>query len=59
MTLDSDDPALVSMRAWHREVDLRGSGSVLSGQLAFPITARGRSTTKGLQYWVPELALSS
>ena len=41
--IDENDPALVSLRAWHRPVDLeRFPDSALHGQFAFPMTARGQ-----------------
>jgi hypothetical protein len=41
--VDENDPALVSMRAWHRPVDLElVPGSALRGQFAFPMMARGQ-----------------
>ena len=41
--VDEDDPAIVSMRAWHRPVDLQSiAGSALQGQFAFPMVSRGK-----------------
>jgi hypothetical protein len=41
--IDENDPALVSLRAWHKAVDLETMpGSALSGQFAFPMVAGGR-----------------
>ena len=37
-----NDPAIVSLRTWNARVDLHGIGSVLNGEFAYPMTARGR-----------------
>jgi len=40
--IDENDPALVSLRAWRKPLDLeRYPGSALHGQFAFPMLARG------------------
>lgn len=39
---DENDPAIISLRAWHRPVDLHATESVLHGEFAYPMVARGR-----------------
>ncbi len=39
---DENDPAIVSLRAWHRRVDLHANQSALHGEFAYPMVARGR-----------------
>ena len=39
---DENDPAIVSLRAWHRPVDLHITESRLRGEFAYPMVARGR-----------------
>ncbi|MBV9233226.1 MAG: GAF domain-containing protein [Candidatus Eremiobacteraeota bacterium] len=39
---DENDPAIVSLRAWHRPVDLHATQSALRGEFAYPMVARGR-----------------
>jgi hypothetical protein len=41
---DANDPAIVSLRAWHRPVDLHATESALQGEFAYPMVARGRLT---------------
>ena len=42
-TIDENDPALVSLRAWHKPVELAEfPESALRGQVAFPMVSRGR-----------------
>jgi hypothetical protein len=39
----SDDPAIVSLRAWHKQVDLTAvDGTAIAGEWAYPMVARGR-----------------
>lgn len=41
--VDENDPAIVALSAWHKPIDLHDvSESRLCGELAFPITSRGR-----------------
>jgi len=39
-----NDPAIVSLRAWHGRVDLHAAESALRGEFAYPMVARGRLT---------------
>lgn len=39
---DNDDPAIVALRAWHKPLDLHDVETALTGELAFPMVARGR-----------------
>ena len=39
---EQNDPAIVSMRAWHKRVDLHGIKSALQGEYAYPMVARAR-----------------
>jgi len=41
---DENDAAIVSLRAWHRRVDLHATESTLHGEFAYPMVARGRLT---------------
>jgi hypothetical protein len=41
---DMNDPAIVSLRAWHRPVDLHATESALRGEFAYPMVARGGLT---------------
>lgn len=37
-----NDPAIVSLRTWHRVLDLHGVDTQLHGEFAYPMIARGR-----------------
>ena len=37
-----NDPAIVSLRAWHRRLDLHGVATKLKGEFAYPMVSRGR-----------------
>jgi GAF domain-containing protein len=39
---DGNDPAIVSLRAWRKPLDLRDIDSQMQGELAYPMFARGR-----------------
>lgn len=42
-SIDENDPAIVALNAWHKPIDLHDlAGSKLCGELAFPMTSRGR-----------------
>ncbi len=41
-SVDENDPAIVTLRAWHKPVDLRSRDSKLEGDVAYPMFARGR-----------------
>ncbi len=40
--IDDNDEAFVALRAWHRMLDLRTVRTVLPGEFAYPLVARGR-----------------
>ncbi len=40
--VSENDPAIVSLRTWHRVVDLHEVNSKLKGEFAYPMVARGR-----------------
>jgi hypothetical protein len=40
-SVSEDDPAIVSLRAWHKSISLAGNGTALVGDVAFPMSARG------------------
>jgi hypothetical protein len=40
--VSENDPAIVSLRAWKKALDLHGLQTKLPGELAFPMVARGR-----------------
>jgi hypothetical protein len=40
--VDEDDPAVLAIRSWHEPVDLHRYDTALTGERAFPMTARGR-----------------
>lgn len=42
LSYDENDPAIVRLRATRQTLDLRGTGSALEGDVAFPMIARGR-----------------
>ncbi|HTU69110.1 MAG TPA: hypothetical protein VMF11_02225 [Candidatus Baltobacteraceae bacterium] len=37
-----NDPAIVSLRTWHRKLDLHGVDTQLRGEFAYPMVSRGR-----------------
>jgi hypothetical protein len=37
-----NDPAIVSLRTWHRKLDLHGIDTQLEGEFAYPMVSRGR-----------------
>jgi hypothetical protein len=37
-----NDPAIVSLRTWHRKLDLHGVDTKLEGEFAYPMVSRGR-----------------
>jgi hypothetical protein len=41
-TVSENDPAIVTLRAQHRTLDLHGMNTQLRGEFAFPMVARGR-----------------
>ncbi len=42
LTVGENDPAIVAMRAWHKQIDLQSVGdSAVLGQFAFPMVSRG------------------
>jgi hypothetical protein len=40
--VSENDPAILSLRTWHRVVDLHAIDSQLEGEFAYPMVARGR-----------------
>ncbi len=40
--ITENDPAIVSLRTWHRRLDLHGVDSKFEGEFAYPLVARGR-----------------
>lgn len=40
--VSENDPALVSLRCWHRKLDLHGVDTALQGEFAYPMVSRGR-----------------
>ncbi len=40
--VSENDPAIISLKAWKKVLDLHGVQTKLSGELAFPMVARGR-----------------
>ena len=40
--VDEDDPAIVSLRAWRKPLDLQNIDSQMQGEFAYPMFARGR-----------------
>ena len=40
--ISENDPAIVSLRTWHRKVDLHGIDTQLDGEFAYPMVSRGR-----------------
>lgn len=40
--VSENDPAIVSLRTWHRKLDLHGVDTQLTGEFAYPIVSRGR-----------------
>lgn len=43
-TVNENDPAVLSLRAWLTPLDLNGTGSALIGETAFPLRVRGELT---------------
>lgn len=41
-SVSENDPAIVSLRTWHRVLDLHGLDTELPGEFAYPMVARGR-----------------
>jgi hypothetical protein len=41
-TVSENDPAMLALRTWHEPVDLHRGDTVLEGERAFPMSARGR-----------------
>ena len=37
-----NDPAIASLRTWHRKLDLHGVDTQFDGELAYPMISRGR-----------------
>ena len=40
--VSENDPAIVSLRTWHRKLDLHGVDTQFEGEFAYPMIARGR-----------------
>ncbi len=40
--VSENDPAIVSLRTWHRKLDLHGVDTKFEGEFAYPMIARGR-----------------
>jgi len=40
--VSENDPAIVSLRTWHRKLDLHGVETQLKGEFAYPIISRGQ-----------------
>jgi len=40
--VSENDPAIVSLRTWHRRLDLHGIDTRLEGEFAYPMVSRGR-----------------
>lgn len=40
--VDENDPAIVSLRSWHRRLDLQDVDTQLQGEFAYPMVSRGR-----------------
>lgn len=40
--VSENDPAIVSLRTWHRKLDLHGIETQFKGEFAYPIVSRGR-----------------
>ena len=40
--VSENDPAIVSLRTWHRKLDLHGVDTQFEGEFAYPLIARGR-----------------
>jgi hypothetical protein len=38
--VSENDPAIVSLCAWHRPLDLHGIDSKLEGEIAYPMVSR-------------------
>ncbi|MGR4064112.1 MAG: hypothetical protein ACLQPV_01530 [Vulcanimicrobiaceae bacterium] len=40
--ISENDPAIVSLRTWHRKLDLHGIDTQLDGEFAYPMVSRGQ-----------------